>query len=159
MATIKPLLNKLFETNKNILRIKVWEIVPENTTESKSHLILWVSSFKTDLQILVNIYQEEFNLVCGEGCLQSALDNKIAGDKSKLLREEKEPELAIRKICKKSIDSKSWLCQWIELHCHFSTVHITKHKYLVNIPEFSPEFPWSFLGFDGVNRVKYLFTF
>lgn len=92
----------------------------------------------------MDIYQEEFKLVCGEGCLQSELGNKIVGDKSKLLREEKEPELAIREICKKFIDSKSWLCQWIELHCHFSAVHITKHKYLVSISEFSPDFPCSF---------------
>ncbi|KAG2201163.1 hypothetical protein INT46_007630 [Mucor plumbeus] len=52
-----PLLSKLFNINKNIVRIKTGETVPENTTESKATLYrnhTNIVGFKTDLRILVD---------------------------------------------------------------------------------------------------------
>ncbi|GAA5815539.1 hypothetical protein MFLAVUS_009051 [Mucor flavus] len=69
------------------------ETVPENKTESKTNLYhdrTNVVGFKTDLRILVDFDEEEFDLVCGEGCLRDATDKKVGSDMSKLAREGKE---------------------------------------------------------------------
>ncbi|EIE83212.1 hypothetical protein RO3G_07917 [Rhizopus delemar RA 99-880] len=79
-----------------IVRIKTSETVPENTTESKARLYHDYANsigFKTDLYILVD--EEEFDLVCGEICLQDA---KVGSDMSKLLMEGKEAEVTIHSI-------------------------------------------------------------
>jgi hypothetical protein len=54
--------------------------------DGQTHVI----GFKIDLRILIDIGKEELDLVCGEGCLQSAEDNKVISDRSKLLKKEKE---------------------------------------------------------------------
>lgn len=161
-----PLFSKLFNINKNIVRIKTGETVPENTTESKADLYhdhTNVVGFKTDLRILVDFDEEEFDLVCGEGCLRDATDKKVGSDMSKLAREGKEVEVAIQQIYnstdKDSIKSKAWLCQFIGPRCIFSTLHATKYQYHVIIPEFSLSFATSFLGSDGINSIKCLFNF
>ncbi|KAG2204295.1 hypothetical protein INT47_009337 [Mucor saturninus] len=90
-----PLLSKLYNINKNIVRIKTGETVTENTIESKANLYYNhtnIVGFKTDLRILVDFDDEEFDLVCGEGCLRDASDKKISSDTSKLAREAKEAE-------------------------------------------------------------------
>ncbi|KAG2204323.1 hypothetical protein INT47_009365 [Mucor saturninus] len=161
-----PLLSKLCNINKNIVRIKTGETVSENTTVSKANLYhnhTNIVGFKTDLRILVDFDDEEFDLVCGEGCLRDASDKKISSDTSKLAREAKEAEVAIQHIYnstdKDFIKSRAWLCQFIGPQCIFSTIHATKHQYHVVIPEFSLSFPTSFLGSDGINSIKCLFTF
>jgi hypothetical protein len=161
-----PLLSKLFDINKNIVRIKTGETVPENTTESKANLYhdhANIIGFKTDMRILVDVEEEEFDLVCGEGCLQHATDEKVGSDMSKLLREGKEAEVAIQEVydstSQDSVKSRAWLCQFVGLQCKFSTLHATKHQYHVNVPEFSLSFPSSFLGSDGINSIKCLFDF
>ncbi|KAI7889040.1 uncharacterized protein EV154DRAFT_515649 [Mucor mucedo] len=161
-----PLLSKLYNINKNIVRIKTGETVSENTTESKANLYYNhtnIIGFKTDLRILVDFDDEEFDLVCGEGCLRDASDKKISSDISKLAREGKEAEVAIQQIYnsmdKYSIKSRAWLCQFIGPRCIFSTIHATKHQYHVMIPEFSLTFPTSFLGSDGISSIRCLFTF
>jgi hypothetical protein len=115
------------------------------------------------LRILVDFDEEEFDLVCGEGCLHDATDKKVGSDMSKLAREGKEAEVAIQQIYnsrdKDSIKSRAWLCQFVDSQCIFSTLHATKHQYHVIIPEFSLSFPISFLGSDGINSIKCLFSF
>jgi hypothetical protein len=74
--------------------------VPENTTESKARLYHDYASivgFKSDFRIL-NVDEEEFDLVCGENCLQDATDVKLGSDMSKLLREGKEAEVSYPNI-------------------------------------------------------------
>ncbi|KAG2190477.1 hypothetical protein INT46_008898 [Mucor plumbeus] len=82
---------------------------------------------------------------------------------SKLAREGKEAEVAIQQIYnsrdKDSIKSRAWLCQFVGSQCIFSTLHATKHQYHVIIPEFSLSFPISYLGSDGINSIKCLFSF
>ena len=92
---------KSFNINKNIVRIKTGETVPENTMESKARLYhdyVNIVSFKTDFRILVDVDEEEFDLLCGESCLQDATDAKLGSDMSKLLREGKEAEVSYPNI-------------------------------------------------------------
>ncbi|KAI8085920.1 uncharacterized protein B0P05DRAFT_433671, partial [Gilbertella persicaria] len=61
-----PLLTKLYYNHANII------------------------GFKTDMRIIVDFDEEEFDLVCGEGCLRDATNKKVCSDLSKLVREGKE---------------------------------------------------------------------
>jgi hypothetical protein len=96
-----PVFNALFNINKNIVRIKTGETVLEGSSEAKAvfyskqtHII----GFKVDIHILVDVEEEQIDSVCGEGCLKMAEDEKGLSDKSKLLREGKETQMAVQKL-------------------------------------------------------------
>jgi hypothetical protein len=160
-----PIFRNLFNINNSTVRIKTGETVLEGSSEAKAALYddqSHVIGFKIDLRVLVDIGKEELDLVCGEGCLQSAEDNKIISDRSKLLREGKEIEMGISEILDSSdrdLKSQAWCLQYIGKTCHFSTVHVTKHGYHVNIPQFSLSFPYSFFNSGDLKALDNLFSF
>jgi hypothetical protein len=129
-----PIFRNLFNINNSTVRIKTGETVLEGSSEAKAALYddqSHVIGFKIDFRILVDIGKEELDLVCGEGCLQSAEDNKAISDRSELLREGKEIEMGISEILDSSngdLKSQAWCLQYIGKTCHFSTVHVTKYK-------------------------------
>lgn len=160
-----PIFRSLFNINNNTVRIKTGETVLQGSSEAKAALYAdqtHVIGFKIDLRILLDIGQEEFDLVCGEGCLESAEDDKVTSDRSKLLREGKETEKGISEILDSSeedIKSQAWCIQFIGKTCHFFTIYPTKHGYHVNIPQFSLSFPYSFFKSDNLQAFNHLFNF
>ncbi|CAO3655131.1 unnamed protein product [Mucor hiemalis] len=74
-----PIFRSLFNINNNTVGIKTNETVLQGSSEAKAALYAdqtHVIGFKIDLRILLDMGQEEFDLVCGEGCLESAEDDK-----------------------------------------------------------------------------------
>lgn len=122
-----------------------------------------IIGFKTDLRILADFDKEKFDLVYSEGCLCDVINKKACSDMSNLAREGKKAEVAIQQIYnsmdKDSIKSRAWLCQFVGPQCIFSTLYATNYQYHFIIPEFSLSFPTGFLGSDGINSIKCLFSF
>ncbi|CAO3663322.1 unnamed protein product [Rhizopus stolonifer] len=158
------LFTKLFNIHGNIIRIKTSETVPDNTTISKMKLYKesdHVIGFKVDLRFILDLEDEEIDIGCGEGCLETASDAKLRADTGKLLREGKEMEMSVREILLNDDDAKCkiWLLQIAGTTCHFSTIQATDHHYHINVPQFSLLFPDSFLNNHKITALAHLFTF
>ncbi|GAA5799953.1 hypothetical protein HPULCUR_005374 [Helicostylum pulchrum] len=114
----------LFAINGHLVGADKGETVIKNSTQQKSALYQsdsHVIGFKVDVRLIYDHGSSEFDIGAAEACLSEADDNKIVGDRAKLLREGKDNVDTLIKVSSGDIRS-SWIIQISGLMAYICTV-------------------------------------
>jgi hypothetical protein len=154
-----PVLKSLFAINGNLVRLKVGETIPGDSTEEKSRLYVGekhIVGFKTDIRFICDYDDSEFDIGALEVCLPGAEDDKVTNDEAKLLREGKSMSKALHHVTSGDIDA-SWIIQVSGFKAYFSTVSYVGNDFYVDLLQSEISFPSSISELNDDVKVKSFF--